>query len=40
MNFAPNLHESSQLTEVGDMTARVQRILALGDVRLVDVRTS
>jgi len=36
MNFARKLGEASQLSELGDMAERVQRVLARVDVRLVD----
>jgi len=38
MNFARKLHQASQLTEFEDMAERVQRVLAIVDVRLVDDR--
>lgn len=38
MNFARKLHEASQLSEFEDMAERVQRVLAIVDVRLVDDR--
>ncbi|MGE0870581.1 MAG: DEAD/DEAH box helicase [Kofleriaceae bacterium] len=38
MNFARKLGEASQLTEFEDMAARVQKLLARVDVRLVDDR--
>ncbi|MEO8701273.1 MAG: DEAD/DEAH box helicase [Kofleriaceae bacterium] len=38
MNFARKLGEASKLSELDDMAERVQRILALVDVRLVDDR--
>lgn len=38
MNFARKLGEASQLTEFEDMAERVQRLLAMVDVRLVDDR--
>ncbi len=36
MNFARKLGEASGLTELGDMAERVQRVLGVVDVRLVD----
>jgi hypothetical protein len=38
MNFARKLGEASQLSELGDMADRVQKLLAHVDVRLVDDR--
>ena len=38
MNFARKLGEASQLSEFEDMAERVQRVLAIVDVRLVDDR--
>jgi hypothetical protein len=38
MNFARKLHQASQLSEFEDMAERVQRMLAIVDVRMVDQR--
>ena len=38
MNFARKLHQASQLSEFEDMAERVQRVLAIVDVRMVDQR--
>ncbi len=39
MNFARKLGDASQLSELGDMAERVQKLLARVDVRLVDDRS-